>query len=174
MIFQSIYSSMKTNFTVLLFIINVVVLHAQVQVTPQAIISCGKSFQKSNVGVTFTVGEIILKPSSSNQNISNGLIASAISFTVTDIQTFQSEYKFQLFPNPTTHYATLQMSTTNDIPVFIKIVDMNGKQILVQNLFHSTAQYSFDLKDWSSGMYTLQIFNQTGNILQNIKFEKIQ
>ena len=84
---------MKHCFTII-FLLFVYMLHAQVVVKPQAIVSSGKSFQKTNAGVTFTVGEIVVKPMVKNDiSLSNGVIASAMPFLVSKVLPIRLLYK---------------------------------------------------------------------------------
>lgn len=149
-------------------------INAQVVVKPQAIISTGKSFQKPNAGVTFTVGEIVVKPMVKNDvSLSNGVIASAIPFIVTAITTSTNDLKFQLFPNPSSEFATFKMEATNDVAVLLKVTDVQGKQVIEQNLPHSFNTFSFAVNEWTAGLYILNVYNQKGENLGFIKFQKL-
>jgi len=164
---------MKYLFT-FIFIQLVCLLHAQVVVKPQAIVSAGKSFQKTNSGITFTVGEIVVKPMANNEVVlSNGIIASAVPFLVSKIVTNQTNIHFQLFPNPANTLATFKMESTIDEPILIKVNDLQGRKIIAQNLPHSFNVYSFAVQEWTAGMYILNVYNQKGEALGFVKFQKL-
>jgi len=164
---------MKFLFTIF-FIQLCCLLQAQVVVKPQAIISSGKSFQKTNAGVTFTVGEIVVKPMKTNDvSLSNGVIASAVPFLVTKVSTNSNDFKFELFPNPSSQFATFKMETINDVAVLLKVTDLQGKQIIEQNLSHSFNTFSFAVNEWTAGLYILNVYNQKGENLGFIKFQKL-
>ena len=164
---------MRFLFT-LIFIQLVCLVQAQVVVKPQAIISSGKSFQKTNAGVTFTVGEIVVKPMANNEvSLSNGVIASAMPFLVSKVVTNKTDIQFHLFPNPANTTAMFKMQSTKDEPVLIKIVDLQGKEITAQNLPHSSSTFSFAVQDWTAGMYVLNVYSQKGESLGFIKFQKL-
>ncbi|MDB5228496.1 MAG: C-terminal target protein [Bacteroidota bacterium] len=148
-------------------------LNAQVQVKPQSINAGGKSFQKVNAGVTFTVGEIIVKPmQTSDVILSNGMIASAVPFIVTKVVNNRNDFQFNLFPNPASQTATFKMESRNDLPVLLKITDIQGRVVMEQNLPHSFNEYSFSVNSWTKGMYILNVYGQQGESLGYIKFQK--
>lgn len=164
---------MKFLFTLILLQL-VVALQAQVVVKPQAIIACGKSFQKPTAGVTFTVGEIVVKPMKNNDvSLSNGVIASSAPFIITSVSNQTNNFKFQLFPNPTSQLATFKMDAINDIAVLLKVTDLQGKEMIEQNLPHSFTTFSFAVQNWTAGMYILNVFNQQGVNVGFVKFQKL-
>ena len=72
------------------------------------------------------------------------------------IQTLQNPL-FNLYPNPTQNNFTVEVSTNNKQT--LSVFDVNGKQVLLQNINGTT---NIDVSDLSQGVYNVGIINNAG------------
>ena len=87
----------------------------------------------------------------------------------------QNDLEVTVFPNP--FIENFNIKITNEIiqNLEVKVLDVNGR--LVENIFSGKLSkgehlFSFGKKEWSSGIYFLQIKNEIGEMMMNEKLIK--
>lgn len=138
-----------------------VLLQAQ-SVSPQVLASSGSSFSSSNARVDFTIGEAVTSSlTAGNVQVTQGFHQPEIKFS--GLEDFADEYTFNLYPNPTVQYVTL--NTSNSAEMKIHVYDMNGKTLIHSNVFISAI--TLDLSSLSAGNYVLMVSSVSGQPLKS-------
>jgi len=70
---------------------------------------------------------------------------------------------YRVFPQPTTNYLNLWLEQTPPSNSLLRIVDVNGKTVLENNI--ESNQMNLSVQDLSSGIYILKLIGETGILL---------
>jgi hypothetical protein len=93
-------------------------------------------------------------------------------YSVTEIVQFNSstQWMVSLYPNPATSSTSIKLQTNQPIQM-IRVFDINGKLMMLKNIAESetSSVYPLNINSYPTGMYILQVANNTGGI-NNIKF----
>lgn len=82
-----------------------------------------------------------------------------------------SLFNVNVFPNPTKDNITVDFNLNNHSPVEIKIYDIYGKMVgnlLSKSLEKGSYNYKFDLNNYASGIYLLNISDAQGTLIKKI------
>jgi hypothetical protein len=92
----------------------------------------------------------------------------------TDVSTGQStaSYDLEVYPNPATAAATLELNMKQSLAVKVSIFDMLGKEVkvIVDNEVLSTAVHSFSIDDLAYGIYFVRA--KSGDEIVTVKLIK--
>ena len=134
-------------------------LHSQ-SLSPRVIATSGASFTSSTSSLDFTVGELMTYSLTSGDHmLTQGFHQPQILFVATDDH--DAGISFQLFPNPTARFVTIE--STLETQMQVRIYDMAGKAIEASSLF--TKQITLDLQSFVSGHYIMAITDAAGKHL---------
>lgn len=93
---------------------------------------------------------------------------------VTEMTNINSSYQgssVNIFPNPSTGIYNLEMSGLHDSNVSIKVVDITGREVYIDNietLSTEMVKYSLNLQDMKEGIYFLQIESKQRTIKEKL------
>ncbi|MBC7694760.1 MAG: T9SS type A sorting domain-containing protein [Burkholderiales bacterium] len=99
-------------------------------------------------------------------SIDNVVFNGSVAGTVTNIQSLQAN-SFNLYPNPSTGYFTIQSSV---LPAELNVFDINGKQVLSQTI--STLETIVDLSGIENGFYQLNIKTEQNSFNHKVMINK--
>lgn len=71
-----------------------------------------------------------------------------------------NDLEVSVFPNPTNSNIYIQMTSVENSPATIRLLNINGQLLAVEALDYSTGLFEMDLSGFPTGVYTVQI--QTG------------
>ncbi|MEE2931384.1 MAG: S8 family serine peptidase [Bacteroidota bacterium] len=105
----------------------------------------------------------------------NGCVSDTAYYTVTSIPSSIIEHNNQevmIFPNPTNSKFTLILTNNHDNTI-IRLLDKLGREIFVDNInkLMETYQREFDLSEYSSGIYFLEIISNSGTVSKKVSLE---
>lgn len=82
----------------------------------------------------------------------------------------------KVYPNPSSGSSiTIEHFTTNEIPVYVSITDIQGRQVSAKQFSpcaHCTNKFSMDVSTLSNGVYTVSILNNGKSSVQKIVIAK--
>jgi hypothetical protein len=84
----------------------------------------------------------------------------------------QSNVKIDIYPNPATHYLTVDLSQANATEVTFELRSMIGNTIKVNAEKVGYQQYRITLKDFATGYYFLIVQDEQSRFKKAIKFLK--
>lgn len=92
------------------------------------------------------------------KNLGSTLLVDAITFSGGDLsaQQMNEEQDFGIYPNPAQNAVTIQADQVEIIRVF----DMAGNLILIQNELHNTGTIEISTAEFENGMYLVQIIHE--------------
>ena len=78
----------------------------------------------------------------------------------------------KIFPNPTDGIFTVLL-TNNNKDIMLVVADNLGREIFIRNIDKSIEkyQYEFDLSEYSSGIYFVQIVSSNGTVIKKLSLE---
>ncbi|MDQ3190238.1 MAG: T9SS type A sorting domain-containing protein, partial [Bacteroidota bacterium] len=93
---------------------------------------------------------------------------------VTGINDLKNAYTLDVFPNPTSDVFTVKFDSDQSNNFNIRLVDMQGRVLENDNLnqFSGIYQKTFDIRNYASGVYTMQIVTDKGVITRRIVLNK--
>ena len=144
----------------LILLILLATLTAVSQNNQYVISATGNHFENSNLKIDYTVGETVIS-TISNDNIILTQGFHQPKYEITSIE--KSEYlniKFKLFPNPTSDVLNIAIENADNQDLFIELYDISGTLLLKKRIINSTQ--NIDMKNYSSSIYILHIFNKNG------------
>lgn len=131
-------------------------LHAQ-SLSPQVVATSGKSFSSSTAQIDFTVGEVFTSTYVTSGNmLTQGFHQPEI--IITSLKPNEYEFAFNLYPNPTAQFVTVE--STLETELHVRIMDIQGRQVQASSVFTRTIK--LDLHSLTSGQYLVAISNAAG------------
>lgn len=155
---------MKTHY-ILLVVFGCYFQWAQAQ---QNTMAAGESFSSATGSVSFSVGQIDYVSYQGSVQISEGVQQPIIATVEENSLAEQLGIQFNVFPNPTNHLVTIQLSEFVE-NLNYKLFDARGKNILLGNMLTESTLIS--LENLSAGMYIIQIY-QNQQPIQSIQIIK--
>ena len=130
--------------------------HAQ-SLSPQVVATSGKSFSSATAVIDFTVGEVFTSTYVSEGNLlTQGFHQPEI--IITSLEPSEHEFAFNLYPNPTQQFVTVE--STLETELHVRIMDIQGRQVQASSVF--TKIITLDLHSLMSGNYLVAISNASG------------
>ncbi len=93
----------------------------------------------------------------------------------TGINEIAQQASIELFPNPATDAATLNYNLTNSATASIRVTDVTGRAVLVQELGKLNAgsgSYNLNLSSLSNGLYNVEFATENGRIVSKLTVRK--
>lgn len=103
----------------------------------------------------------------------NGCIDTAwTNLTTVSVSETNENHKFIIFPNPTNGIFTILL-TNNYEDLILRILDNLGREIVVNHIDRSIEiyQYEFNLSEYSSGVYFIQVVTSDGIMSKKLSLE---
>ena len=142
---------------------------------PDIISSAGGVIETPSKTIEWTLGELAVTtvntPSGMyTQGFNQPLILQRLSSNnaVTPI----SPYSISVFPNPTSTKFTVHVDSKSDSKVYLHLMDISGKQLSLQVSGSLNENVTFDLSNYTSGLYLLRITDTSGILIETFKISK--
>ena len=131
-------------------------ISAQV-LSPQVIASAGNSFSSASARMEYTIGEVVTSTLSGASNtLTQGFQQPEIKILA--VENYTDLYTFNLYPNPTEQFVTIESSKEDEMQVHI--YDGNGKAIQVSGIFSKKVTMNIELL--AAGAYFMVITTKAG------------
>ena len=146
---------MKRLLLIIIYSIGASAISAQV-FSPQVIASAGTSFSSPSVKMEFTIGEVVISTLGSTNVLTQGFHQPEIKILA--LENFTDAFTFNLYPNPTEQFVTIESSKEDEFRVHI--YDGSGKAILISSIF--SQKVTMDIELLSAGAYFMVITTKAG------------
>ena len=148
-------------------------------ITPQVISSGGGDTTKVNVGMSWTIGEPVIKRiSSPNTTITQGFHQNH--FEIISIEEHpELGFDIKVYPNPATEYINIDLSFTgNDqglqqTKFLLELLDNVG-EVLLRESMENSAQHTISMKDYAQGQYYIRIISADGELHHSVQITKLK
>ncbi len=90
----------------------------------------------------------------------------ALAFTgsVTGLKQTDAEAKVTVSPNPSSSYLTIDIPSLNNEKVSVKIIDIQGKEVMEVQSINNSSKINLDISTLSKGNYVINILTKHGMI----------
>lgn len=139
-------------------------------ITPQVNSTCGEYFTGSNAQLSWTMGEPIIKTVSGTSSIITQGFQQPDYNIVGIGENPETSYGVTIFPNPTNNSLQIQIQDPGKAEFKISLTDLNGKQLLDQDIGNTTS-YAIDLTKYAVSIYFLNVTTKDGKA-QTFKIQK--
>ncbi len=138
----------------------------------QTLTGMAMNWANFTLGFTYTDGYnpdsclIVLKASGTNPTNSDYLWVDNLSFggNITGISTPDFDANISIYPNPTSHNLSMDLSALQGQGVTIQIFDPSGRQIQSSGRIIASSTASLDISALSTGNYMLNIITDKGTV----------
>ena len=143
-------------------------------IAPQSVNSAGKQSVVNNIGISFTIGElVVISQSDSQGNTINGGFTSGASLSTVSLNEPDSKIiGLTFFPNPTIDLLSIKLNNNTLDQFLITLTDLNGKEIYFAKYNNVAHIVQIDFKDYSSGVYLLNLKSTANEIIGSYKVIK--
>jgi glucose/arabinose dehydrogenase len=93
-----------------------------------------------------------------------------IDITTIGLAENNNKYGINIFPNPAKNYINITSKTSIDKVINLEIVDVLGKKVGQWKINNLAAQNQFDIGSIVSGIYNLNIYDDSKNLINHQKF----
>lgn len=144
------------------------------------IASAGGTDRTSAVSLEWTLGEFAVETITATKNLYTQGFHQPI-LAVRNIQFLPgsesrddllSSYKVLLAPNPVQSFVNVYIRSRENEKFSLTLYDMNGKRILKKLLGGSDLSVRIEMGHYSSGIYLMDIRNDTGTMIRSFKLVK--
>lgn len=169
---------MLKNLFTLIFMLIIHSANAQVSISQSVIASGGNFSSTSTYSISSTTGESMVSTKISGSiDLTEGFQQSSSSSTTTSLkQMSANDFSILVYPNPTSDYISIEVTTDTNLNLGIEIVDMLGKtckEIITLKQFKDKSIYQCNVNEYPSGIYFLKVTSVNGNNNKTIKIQKI-
>ena len=142
-------------------------------ISNQSIGSVATLKASDNSSITFSVGELILNNTNSDEGslssgFFNGLLATTSITPVEQVENFTAK----IYPNPVLDLITINIENKSSDILFFEITDIQGKIISKKKSAGYNNVFSIDMSTYSKGTYLLKIRNNQNADLASYKLIK--
>jgi len=132
--------------------------------------SGGKYLQSSNISLSGTLGEPIIKTIGNQQfKLSQGFQQSNLVATaINKIQ--KSDFSLSVYPNPIVAYLNIDIKEGHAHKLAYSLIDISGRELVKRKVNSSLVEV--DMQAYKSGIYLLNIYKQNGDPIQNFRIVK--
>ncbi|MFP4023539.1 MAG: T9SS type A sorting domain-containing protein [Thiohalospira sp.] len=141
-------------------------------ISSQVIATAGENSETSELGVSWTLGEIAIETLESssvtlNQGFQHGY------FEITSIEDpMLSNVELEVYPNPATEYIYISIESDEIKSALIELYDLDGKMVLNEQWQYIEAPFKINLEGLASSQYILKVSDKSGALLQTYKIVK--
>lgn len=154
----------------LLYILLLTTLGANAQSISSKIVSCyGLSSANSVAQTDVTIGETITNTmSNGNNTLTSGFHQTKL--IVTTIKENESTNHYQFYPNPVNEVLNFNFTNSNNEPVGLQLLDINGKILYNKQNITTNEQLSFS--DKANGQYIIKVIDKNNKEIKTVKIIK--
>jgi hypothetical protein len=159
---------MKIKLFIIIILLQVRILNAQT-----AFLTSGKSLSNAQVLIDNTIGEpITFTVQNATIRLTQGFQQNNYNIP-TGIKTAQLNVSIKTFPNPTVDKLQILLSKHYNSNLNLNLYDINGQLIWYGKMGNDVEMQNIDVSKFASGTYILQLTNETEELLNIYKIEKI-
>jgi opacity protein-like surface antigen len=145
----------------------------QAQSLSQVVIaSSGATISGASNTLSFTAGEAVIGKISNSESLGQGFWLGAIEAVVLSNEDLTLEAQMTVYPNPVTDYLTISFKDMAGEVFGISVYDVTGKQVYQKKLTDSASNETIDFNGFSSGMYIMNIQQQSTKKSKSFKIIK--
>ena len=125
----------------------------------------------------FTAGESIIGQGESTSFFLNQGFHQGDGFVSTALEKPLIQIDYQLFPNPTRDWINLEVEMEKAVDLNIDLLDLQGRKTSIpsQRLSHTqSGRIRMNLEALPSGIYLLQVFDSTGQVIKSLRIQKVE
>jgi len=127
--------------------------------------------------LSFSMGESITSTESNfNQTLTQGFQQNSFEAVVSVLEIADIRFDVQVFPNPTSDFLNIKLSSSQDIVINeyeVQLFDISGKQISLDQNYLENSTVQMDLSPIATGAYVARLVNtKTSNIISTFKVSK--
>lgn len=164
---------MKVLLTIILGLLSLI---TQAQSIQKSVLgSMGGTFSGTNIEIDFTVGDLRVDTASTGiWRVYSGYQHAMDTNNSIGIKEW-IELKYSLYPNPTTDFVWINFTSSQDLNVFITLIDQNGKQLNNYQSFligKDKTQQKINLTDYPIGTYYLSLRKVNKQLIKTLKIVK--
>ena len=138
----------------------------------EVISSGGDYYEGSNAQISWTLGEISVETYNNGNNIiTQGFHQSKLTVTkIDDDYLNNTDASVNIFPNPTSEYATIELSNVDESNFIYELNDNKGKVLLKKNFESKTETINFN--KYAASIYYIRIYSKDGSYRETYKVVK--
>ena len=141
---------------------------AQASIAPDVIASAGSCYVNSNASLSWTIGEPITETVA---YLTQGF-QQPVTIVITNVTNpTVVTGNVSAYPNPFTSMVYLQNNNEGKA-LQVELVSMEGKTLFTKTM--TSQQEQFDLSEFSAGVYFLRVYNDSKQLVQTLKIDKIK
>lgn len=144
--------------------------------SPYVISSSGGNSETVPISLDWTLGELAVQ----TIRTKGGILTEGFHqphLKVEKVQDFQAlndqGYEIQIAPNPVHYQLGLYIKTELETSLQLRILSLNGVQLHQQKVNYPFENVQLNFEQYPSGMYLLQVFGDSNQLIQNFKVNKI-
>ncbi|MBC7847035.1 MAG: T9SS type A sorting domain-containing protein [Flavobacterium sp.] len=146
--------------TIVLLCLNLWTATIQAQ---QSTTTVGGNALGSGGNITYSVGQVICTTNAGlNGSITQGVQQPYEILSVLGVENHQISLNFQVYPNPTTDYLTLNMGNTELLNLHFQLFDINGKLIEIKKITNTIE--TIQMTNLPIATYFLKVVNYNKEI----------
>jgi len=156
----------KTLTSIVFFILGLVGLHAQESTTATGGVATG-----SGGTVAFSLGQVVYTTNTgTNGSVAQGVQQPYEISTTLGIKETELNISLSIFPNPTAHNLTLQISDYNNEKLSYWLYDIQGKLLNIEKIV--TQQTKIEMTSLPTATYFINVVNQQNKKIKTFKIIK--
>lgn len=171
-------SLISLTMTIALLLLTAVSGFAQ-SITPEVISASGGDTANGNVGLSWTVGEPVIKTvSSPNAKITQGFHQSH--FEVISVEEHpELGFDIKIYPNPSTDFINIELvftgtdKPTQQTKLQFELLDNVGKVLITESIENAT-QHSISMQNYAQGQYFIRITGAKGQLHHSAQIIKLK
>ncbi len=162
---------MKTIYVLLLTV--AIIGTAQAQSLSQTVMAnSGATISGTSNTLSFTLGEPVIGAISNGAALGQGFWLGAIEGVVLSNEDFSFEVSTAVYPNPVSNYLNISFTEMLGETFEVMLFDMQGKQLLQQEIEASNAAHTLSLSALSTGNYVLKVVQDSTKKSKSFKIIK--
>ncbi len=158
---------MRTKILCSVFCFGISIYSFSQQKSPTAIATAGGISGSANIILEWTVGEAFIETISTFSNVyTQGFHQPILDVEQRDRSKggLVRKNTVHVYPNPVTAILNVRLETIPDKPMFVSLVDVNGRVLLKQYFADKSSLLSIDVRPFTPGSYFLRIIAPSGGI----------
>jgi hypothetical protein len=138
----------------------------------EVVSSGGDHFEGTNAQISWTVGEISVETYNNGANIvTQGFHQTNLTITKIDEDYLNnSDASVNIYPNPTSEFATIELTNAINNNFIFELNDNKGKTILKKN-FEGEKEI-IDFKQLAPSIYYIRVYSKDGSYIETFKVIK--
>lgn len=141
----------------------------------QVIANAGGYFTGNEYSITWTLGEAVVETLKGGNLIilTQGFQQPDALPAIVGVEDVSADFfGIKIYPNPADMHLTIEVSKAESLPLYLSILDLNGRSLTQQLLKDATTQVN--VSAFPSGMYFLRMISPATRKSMTVKFQKIR